>query len=248
MNQSTCSIDGCENRTRARGLCDGHYQRFRAHGDTMAHVPLKRPVRYHGRPCSVDGCEQVVKARGWCSMHYARVLREGDPGPAASSVAPKYAPCVICGEIVQPGTRRRKHCSSACQVVDSRTKGARVSKFICRLCGREVDITRRIGGRLPRTDTVWCRDCGRESPEAMRFKNWGVTPERYQAALERGCEICGDKPDVLHVDHDHSCCGKRSSKCGKCVRGFLCGNCNRGIGIFRDDVALLDAAIAYLTL
>lgn len=287
MNQSTCSIDSCENKHVARGwcsshyakwrrnatpeerakphnpkglciancdrlavtreYCDAHHQRILAHGDPRADIPLKPAVRYNGAHCSVDGCDRRAKSRGWCHMHYARVLRDGDPGPAASSIAPANAPCVVCGDIVKPGSGRRKHCSTACQQVDYRTRGARVSSFACRLCGKDVDLTRRIGGRLPRTDTVWCRDCGRESPEAMRFKNWGVSPDRYAAALELGCEICGDKPDVLHVDHDHSCCGKRSSTCGKCVRGFLCGNCNRALGMFRDDTTRLSAAIAYLT-
>lgn len=200
--------------------------------------------------CYIDGCEKPTRRKtggGMCGMHAARLLRTGSTGTVESSVAPPNSPCVVCGEMVQAGTGRRKHCSGACQAADSRHKGSRPTNFSCRLCGRDVDMRRRTGGRLPRTDTIWCRDCGRESPEAMRFKNWGVSPDRYAAALELGCEICGDKPDVLHVDHDHSCCGKRSSTCGKCVRGFLCGNCNRALGMFRDDTTRLSAAIAYLT-
>ncbi len=237
----------CDRIAVSRGHCDAHNQRIKAHGDPRADVPLRTAVRYRGADCSVPGCVKPAKSLGWCFMHYERNRKNGTPGNAQSLIAEKNSACVVCGEIVKPGSGRRKHCSNACQQVDSRTKGARPSTFACRLCGKDVDLTRRIGGRLPRTDTVWCRDCGRESPEAMRFKNWGVSPDRYAAALERGCEICGDKPDVLHVDHDHSCCGKRSSTCGKCVRGFLCGSCNRALGMFRDDTSRLRAAIAYLT-
>jgi hypothetical protein len=42
---------------------------------------------------------------------------------------------------------------------------------------------------------------------------------------------------ILHVDHCH--------KSGK-VRGLLCNNCNRGIGMLNDNVEKLKAAILYL--
>jgi hypothetical protein len=39
------------------------------------------------------------------------------------------------------------------------------------------------------------------------------------------------------IDHDHST---------EQVRGLLCGNCNRGIGIFKDSIEFLEKAINYL--
>ena len=41
----------------------------------------------------------------------------------------------------------------------------------------------------------------------------------------------------LAMDHDHET---------QEFRGFLCGNCNQGIGKFKDDPKLLQAAIEYL--
>jgi hypothetical protein len=50
---------------------------------------------------------------------------------------------------------------------------------------------------------------------------------------------------MLAVDHDHNCCPSKKT-CGKCIRGLLCMDCNRGLGYFRDDTARLDRAISYL--
>jgi hypothetical protein len=56
------------------------------------------------------------------------------------------------------------------------------------------------------------------------------------------CAICGtDKPTgkwvVFAVDHCHVT--------GK-VRGLLCNECNRGMGLLRDDATLLRKAADYL--
>ena len=74
-----------------------------------------------------------------------------------------------------------------------------------------------------------------------------ITPEeerRILNAAEEACNICGraplrsgDNEMSLHVDHDHD---------SKRYRGLLCGNCNRGIGMFKDRPDLLRAAATYL--
>jgi len=51
------------------------------------------------------------------------------------------------------------------------------------------------------------------------------------------CNICGTAENLC-VDHDHT-----TNK----VRGYLCYNCNFGIGLFKDDLQLLQAAINYLS-
>lgn len=64
-----------------------------------------------------------------------------------------------------------------------------------------------------------------------------ITPEQYDAMLADqggGCALCGRMPDSngkprLHVDHDHQCCSGKTS-CGSCIRGLLCGACNRLLG------------------
>lgn len=39
--QRTCSIDGCERSVRARGWCDMHYRRWKAHGDPNKRLYLR---------------------------------------------------------------------------------------------------------------------------------------------------------------------------------------------------------------
>jgi hypothetical protein len=81
---------------------------------------------------------------------------------------------------------------------------------------------------------------------------YSITGDEYQALYESQggvCFICRRATGAskrLSVDHDHQCCDGPIS-CGKCVRGLLCGPCNRGvIGHLRDDVDALLRAVEYL--
>lgn len=68
----------------------------------------------------------------------------------------------------------------------------------------------------------------------------GVDYDAMLMAQENKCLICGDPPTSghnFHIDHDH--------KNGK-IRGLLCGRCNMGLGLFRDNVDNLAAAMQYL--
>ncbi|WP_224790320.1 endonuclease VII domain-containing protein [Pseudomonas fluorescens] len=94
-----------------------------------------------------------------------------------------------------------------------------------------------------------------ESPEAKRLrteqtkgyalKQYGMTLECFNKLLVKqggGCAICGKhanpKGYCLAVDHCH--------ESGR-IRGILCTNCNRGLGLFRDSTDLIKRAIEYLT-
>ncbi len=82
------------------------------------------------------------------------------------------------------------------------------------------------------------------------FKDWeyrhkyGIGLDEYnQMFADQGgcCAICGkhqtEFKKSLAVDHNH--------ETGK-VRALLCVNCNLGVGCFKDDSSLLQAAIRYL--
>ena len=73
-------------------------------------------------------------------------------------------------------------------------------------------------------------------------RRYGLSLEGYSAMLSRQngvCVICL-KEDVnkpLSVDHDHKT---------RMLRDLLCGNCNKGLGHYRDDSALMRRGADYL--
>jgi hypothetical protein len=196
------------------------------------------------RTCEFPGCDARHKARGWCAAHYRQWRTTGKVKPRIW--AEPGSPCFVCGGPVPEGSGRRKHCSGACQQIDSRNPDGIITSLTCAYCGEVFYLDRSRTGRMQRRDTKWCPDCGRTSPDVLRFRRYGVTKEWWQRESVKGCQICGTTDGTLHVDHDHTCCPAQKYCCGKCVRGLLCGPCNRGIGLFRDDHARVEAAAAYL--
>ena len=64
-----CSVEGCEKKHYARGLCQMHYRRMERNGTTDR-------IREPGlKVCSIESCDRVAEARGLCHGHYQRVLR-----------------------------------------------------------------------------------------------------------------------------------------------------------------------------
>ena len=86
-----------------------------------------------------------------------------------------------------------------------------------------------------------------ERKRAMRDlyyrRTFGISADDFDALLAQqggGCAICRKRPErdaSLHLDHCHAT---------GAIRGILCLSCNQGLGLFGDDVALLDAASRYL--
>ncbi len=126
-----------------------------------------------------------------------------------------------------------------------------------------------IGKRCPRcgaddwyvttTCSNKCAPCKKEyahrsarhlAPEAKKKRHayllrtrYGLSSEEYEALLraQEGlcalCKQCESRDRRLSVDHDH--------ENGK-VRGLLCDDCNKGLGLLGDSTERLSIALAYL--
>jgi hypothetical protein len=73
-------------------------------------------------------------------------------------------------------------------------------------------------------------------------KDFGITIDEYEIMYikQNGiCLICRQKENSkrLSVDHCHTT---------GIVRGLLCGNCNRGLGLFKDNEDSLFRALEYI--
>lgn len=126
----------------------------------------------------------------------------------------------------------------------------------CRVCRETKDLSEFHWQRDKGRHAYICKSCrsAREkaahaaNPERRRANviriKYGMSLADYDDLLARqggGCAMCGatTNPDgpSLAVDHCHAT---------GAVRGILCGPCNKGIGLLKDDPALLARGVEYL--
>lgn len=138
-------------------------------------------------------------------------------------------------------------------------KPNKAQDFVCVDCGVAYTLRKKPGRDRPllcllclrlgrqaraRNEKYWQRPEYRRKARAWVLqKRYRLTEEGYFDLLElQGgvCAICkspSSENKYLAVDHDHH---------RDYVRGLLCAKCNRGLGTFGDDTALLRQAEAYL--
>jgi predicted nucleic acid-binding Zn ribbon protein len=226
---NTCSYADCDKPARGRGLCSRHYQLHRYRGDLSEVAP---PVAQQCRVCGgplPEGheyrrflCSQTCKDR-YQGIHY-RATRDAERAGAV---------CAHCGDSLVGKRRDARFCSVKC-ANDHRSAemaaATRASRRPCVHCGDPIPLHAR-------------RFCSKSCSLAHRRpEKYGLSPVELRTLLDQHnvCAICrtanwGRKGP--QVDHDHAT--------GK-VRGVLCGNCNNGLGRFRDDPAILRAAAEYV--
>ncbi len=116
----------------------------------------------------------------------------------------------------------------------------------CNICERVLPLSMfkestRTNSRLGYMNR--CKDCYTISDKFSKLKNtYGLYPEHYAFILNyqnNKCAVCkrGFLNDKVCVDHNH-----QTNK----VRGLLCDNCNRGLGLLADSEEILQNAIQYL--
>ena len=237
MTKRTCSVEGCDGKHLARGLCSLHYQRLK-HSDDFTPRPKPDPER----PCSVDGCTNYGHLKGMCEKHYHRMRRHGTTDDSIPKAA---AECSVEG--CTAFVRARGLCSlhlGRWYRTGSTDPSPIDPHRRCRQC--EQLLPRE---QFPGRDRI-CEDClplYRQEQLAKQMQpRLGKKARKAVAELiaiqGNRCAICGcsgeDAPHKrLVLDHDHAT--------GR-IRAMLCLQCNSGLGQFRDNPALLAAAIRYL--
>lgn len=104
---------------------------------------------------------------------------------------------------------------------------------------------------------AWARDNRKILPLAHRRAvelqwRYGLTQEQFDAKLAAQggkCAICkSDDPGPAgwQIDHDHACCDRPKRGCPKCIRDILCANCNKAIGMLKEDPVIIQAAHDYV--
>ena len=154
-------------------------------------------------------------------------------------------PCERCRERPKIAGRGQRFCAECKVSAPACDCGGLKDKYVLR--------THPTGA----TYRMWyCRPCDAAKtmaryyadPDAYNIRRkaamYGITVEEYAEHVASGvCDICSKEPtgkrheSVLHIDHDHST--------GR-VRGALCGNCNKALGLVSDNVEVLERMIDYL--
>jgi len=118
----------------------------------------------------------------------------------------------------------------------------------CRPCRKKYRRGEEVRARTSKYNQRYAQ----QNPEIMKQKDrknmlkrfWNMTTEQYDSMLQKQngtCAICDKTESNPHkrlcIDHDHTT--------GK-IRGLLCDNHNRAMGLFKDSIADMQKAIEYL--
>lgn len=98
---------------------------------------------------------------------------------------------------------------------------------------------------------LYCSDlcAGRGLQSRYLERNYGISLNDYLQRLNaqrRRCRLCGGEGFTMAEHHQLKLVVDHCHSTGR-VRGLLCHNCNRALGLLRDDPATLRRAISYLS-
>lgn len=241
-----CSISGCDKKSYRGDLCITHYRLY---------LLSQRPN------CTVPGCQNPQKnlGSGFCGKHESRIRVHA----SVDAVRPN------------DWGAREKHPLYKIWTWHKRVKDGLCAEWradfwiFVGAVGERPDghTLRRKDTARPLGDGNWYwkqpiksesaadyqRQWRNNNPEKAKNldlkKYYGITLQEYEVLFNQQagcCAICGGKettnsqdgaPRRMPVDHCH--------RTGR-IRGLLCTQCNRGLGMFGDDRARLLAAAEYL--
>jgi len=244
----------------AKGLCSACYNRDRRNG-TPGYQDRSR------KPCSIEDCQELSVAQGLCEKHYRRLKRRGvvnseryekwghgTDHPLYDTwrwVKKRAARQGICDEwndfwaFVRDVGERPSGKHRFMRLHKDRPYGA--DNFEWRPPVTDIPVEQKV------SNATYMRAYRLAQPrifQAIEMKvKYGITIEQYdemRKAQDGLCAICSQEEKSAHrngtvrqlsIDHCHTTGN---------VRGLLCGNCNNGLGHFKDNPASLERAITYL--
>jgi hypothetical protein len=135
----TCSVEGCDDVTVARGYCRHHYHSWHAHGD-----PLTAPRRFLAgeRVCKVSGCQRQYNSLGWCRAHVDSWRKYGDPLTAQRHVGARTtmkSGYVIVSGISHPNARNGSIAEHRLVMAESLGRALVVGEEVHHLNGDRAD-------------------------------------------------------------------------------------------------------------
>ena len=147
--------------------------------------------------------------------------------------------CVfVCG---RPATQGNVSCELCRQKENQRTR-------------KRYKRARKIGKctkchKLAANGKIWCDSCSEKYKYNSLYYTYGLTKQDYDVLFDKQkgvCGICGKSESKVYkgvawklsVDHDHNT--------GK-IRGLLCNNCNRALGLMQERKEVLYSAIKWIS-
>lgn len=252
-----CSIDGCNKKHHALGMCRVHWTRKRLFGRTHKTRGIPKPI------CYVEGCGIISRSKGLCNNHYQRQYKFGRLHKIHTGEKRKHPLYTVWWERKKSGAVVSEWQDFWLFVKDV---GERPSKTHVLLRPRNEPYGP--------TNFEWYEQLSKNPGEtnqqfnyrrfALRKKRfpltefdgrlrreYGLTIEDYNNILARqnnSCAICKKEETQydtrtgstkrLAVDHCH--------KTGK-VRSLLCSRCNTVIGYVEESHDILNAMAEYIT-
>lgn len=256
-----CSVNGCHEDARAKGLCSKHYQLFRKHGRIE-----RRYLEQRGKICLREGCDRPSRSRGFCKGCYKTALNRGE---------------IVAFDRRGKVNVKRQHPlytiwferKTGDQLCDEWLDFWTFAKHVGEKPGKLFTLVKAREGKYGPDNFRWRPHLKREAGETKKawyarkwqarkeanpgwdssrtmLKKYGITQDDFKRmSLEQNgvCATCyqpetaidaktGNRKN-LSVDHCH--------KTGR-VRGLLCWRCNTMLGRAEDSIELLGQMQAYL--